>query len=42
MNIYLFGKSSLSGETFMNTQFQKNLDKIYYFSRDAKMEINLT
>tara|TARA_A100001388_G_scaffold60142_1_gene41537 strand:- start:241 stop:1125 length:885 start_codon:yes stop_codon:yes gene_type:complete len=37
MNIYLFGKSSLSGETFYEYfNSQKNSDKIHYFSRDAK------
>ena len=37
MNIYLFGKSSLSGESFFEYFKSKNKkDKIYPFSRDSK------
>lgn len=37
MNIYLFGKSSLSGEAFYEYfKSKKNKDKIYPFSRDSK------
>lgn len=37
MNIYLFGKSSLSGEAFFEYfKSKNNKDKIYPFSRDSK------
>ena len=37
MNIYLFGKSSLSGQAFYNYfNTQKNIDKVFSFSRDSK------
>ena len=37
MNIYLFGKSSLSGEAFYQYfNSQRNYNKIYSFSREAK------
>ena len=42
MNIYLFGKSSLSGQAFYEYfNSQKSINKIYSFSRDSKQGYNL-
>ena len=41
MNIYLFGKTSLSGEVFYKL-FNSEKIKIFPFSRDEEIAISLT